>query len=213
MHDYDIANNYAKLHSLTLLIIRASWCFKYRVAKINQKNNTYNEVRPFPCMGYPFWVTGVTTPRTSVNQWWCSLNGLEPSQVSRWTLRSRHWSTITTMLGPSLMKVCRWAFKHSFVKKLLNKPRTLIKNYRNGNEKMKIIRNLRIGTWNIKTLCKPEALKIITDKVATYNLQIITLQDMRWPGNGSIKQKVTTILYSRCGDNRHEFGVGFTINA
>jgi hypothetical protein len=35
---------------------------------------------------------------------------------------------------------------------------------------------------------------------------------MRWPGNGSIKHKETTIFYSECGDERHEFGVGFMIN-
>lgn len=43
-------------------------------------------------------------------------------------------------------------------------------------------------------------------------MQIVALQEMRWPGNGSIKHKETTIFYSGCGYERHEFRVGFMIN-
>jgi hypothetical protein len=35
---------------------------------------------------------------------------------------------------------------------------------------------------------------------------------MRWPGNVRIKHKETTIFNCKCGDERHEFGVGFMIN-
>jgi len=102
--------------------------------------------------------------------------------------------------------------KNFYVKKLLNKPRTLIKDNRNENGNRKTIRILRIGTWNIRTLFKPGALKIIIDEITKYNLQIVALQEIRWPDKGSIKHKETTIFYSGCGDERHEFGVGFVIN-
>jgi len=55
-------------------------------------------------------------------------------------------------------------------------------------------------------------LKIIIDEIAKYNSQIVALQQTRWIGNGSIKHKETTIFYSGCGDERHEFRIGFMIN-
>lgn len=44
------------------------------------------------------------------------------------------------------------------------------------------------------------------------NLNIVALQEMRWPGNCSIKHNETTIFFSRCKGNKHAFGVGFMIN-
>jgi len=55
-------------------------------------------------------------------------------------------------------------------------------------------------------------LKIIIDEIKKYNLQIVALQEKRWPGNGSIKHKETTSFYNGCGDERHEFRVDFIIN-
>jgi len=82
------------------------------------------------------------------------------------------------------MKVSRWANLllnklQKTCKKFLNTPRKLIKDNRNGNGNRKTIRNLRFGTWNIRTIFKPRALKIIIDEITKYNLQIVALQEMR----------------------------------
>jgi len=58
----------------------------------------------------------------------------------------------------------------------------------------------RIGTWKIRSLYKPGALKAISDAVKKYkNVQIVALQEVKWPGEGDISQfpmlhelKVTT---------------------
>jgi exonuclease III len=55
-------------------------------------------------------------------------------------------------------------------------------------------------------------MNVVISEITKYNLNIIALQEIRWPGNSSLKHKETTIFYSGCNDNRHAFGVGFMIN-
>lgn len=72
--------------------------------------------------------------------------------------------------------------------------------------------DIRIGTWNIRTLFKTGAMKTIIDEIKRYKLPVVALQEIRWPGNGSIKSYDTTLFYSGGASDRHEFGVGFMIN-
>lgn len=59
---------------------------------------------------------------------------------------------------------------------------------------------------------KPDALRTLIDEVTKYNLPIVALQEVRWPGNGNIKSGNYTVFYSGTENNRHENGVGFLIN-
>ena len=69
---------------------------------------------------------------------------------------------------------------------------------------------MRLCTWNILSLYKPKALKLLIDQLSKYKADITALQEMRWIGNGVIEKKECTIYYS-CG-NKHMFGTGFIIN-
>jgi hypothetical protein len=40
-------------------------------------------------------------------------------------------------------------------------------------------------------------MKIIIDEVKRYKLPVVALQEIKWPGNGSIKSNETTLFYSR----------------
>lgn len=71
---------------------------------------------------------------------------------------------------------------------------------------------LRLGTWNIRTLNKPGAFKYVIDAKNSYNLDILALQEVRWPDSGNIKKGNTTLFYSGTNNGRHENGVGFMIN-
>lgn len=73
-------------------------------------------------------------------------------------------------------------------------PLTLIKDYNNRNGNRKIIENLQICTWNIKTLFKLGTQKKIIDGIAKYNLQFVVLQEMRQSNSDSIKYKETIIF-------------------
>lgn len=79
----------------------------------------------------------------------------------------------------------------------------------NGNGKLG---DIRIGTWNIRTLFKIGAMKLIIDEVKRYKLPIVELQEIKWLGSGSVKSNDTTIFYSRGTSPRHGYGVGFLIN-
>lgn len=45
---------------------------------------------------------------------------------------------------------------------------------------------LRIETWIVRTLYKAGALQTLTEVVEKCNLQLVALQETRWPGEGSI---------------------------
>lgn len=71
----------------------------------------------------------------------------------------------------------------------------------------------RIGTWNIRSLFKPGALKSISDAIKKYkNVLITALQEIRWPGEGSVKTEGMTLFYSGDKNDRHINGVGFLVN-
>jgi hypothetical protein len=55
-------------------------------------------------------------------------------------------------------------------------------------------------------------LKILVDEVTMYNLSIIVLPEVRWPGKGNVKSGNHTIFYSGTENNRHENGVNILIN-
>jgi len=71
---------------------------------------------------------------------------------------------------------------------------------------------LRLGSWNIRTLNKPGAFKYVIYAKDSYKLDILALQEVRWPDSGKIKTGNTTLFYSGNNNGRHENGVGFMIN-
>jgi len=64
----------------------------------------------------------------------------------------------------------------------------------------------------LKHFFKAGAMKIIINEVKRYKLPIIALQEIRWPGSGSVKSNDMTIFYNGGTGPRHNFGVGFMIN-
>jgi len=71
---------------------------------------------------------------------------------------------------------------------------------------------IKIGTWNIRTLNKPGALQYTLNAIQNYNIDILCLQEVRWPGEGIIKKNDKTIFYSGNRNGKCENGVGFVIN-
>ncbi|CAI6358159.1 unnamed protein product [Macrosiphum euphorbiae] len=55
-------------------------------------------------------------------------------------------------------------------------------------------------------------MKIVTDQIQKYKLPVVALQEVRWPGSGSVKSENYTIFYSGSTDGRHERGVGSMVN-
>ena len=52
------------------------------------------------------------------------------------------------------------------------------------------IRDLGIGTWNVRSLNTAGGLKSVANEVKRYNVDIVALQEVRWPGEGSLTEGI-----------------------
>ena len=68
---------------------------------------------------------------------------------------------------------------------------------------------LCIGTWNVKTLLKPGKMKELAEELTKTRLEIVALQEIRWSGNGVIKQKDFSLYYSGAKTQTGQAGIGF----
>jgi len=67
----------------------------------------------------------------------------------------------------------------------------------------------RIGTWNVRSIRRPGALEDLIKCMKEYKLELVALQETRWPGSGDHVSNGYTLLYS--GDDTTRLGVGFLL--
>ena len=70
--------------------------------------------------------------------------------------------------------------------------------------------DLRICTWNVRTLYRPGASIQLADVLEKYKADITAIQEMRWTGHGCARRNICDIYYS-CHEKKHEFGCGFVV--
>ncbi|PSN35187.1 hypothetical protein C0J52_22574 [Blattella germanica] len=70
-------------------------------------------------------------------------------------------------------------------------------------------RDIFLGTWNVRTLYSSGALEILTRELDRTGLDIVALQEVRWPGEGSQESRKFTLYYG--GATKPEFGTGFLV--
>ena len=58
------------------------------------------------------------------------------------------------------------------------------KKKRSGKEKDY---ELKMGTWNVRKLCRPGALHELRKVITSYGADMIALQEMRWKGSGILR--------------------------
>jgi len=68
-----------------------------------------------------------------------------------------------------------------------------------------------MGTWNIKTLLKPGKMQKLAEELAKTQLEIVAIQETRWPRTGHIKKKDFSIYYSGTRDQIGQAGNGFIL--
>jgi hypothetical protein len=56
--------------------------------------------------------------------------------------------------------------------------------------------SIKIGTWDVRILNKPRALQCILNAIKNYNISILALKEVRWPGEGSLRKNDKTNFYS-----------------
>jgi len=82
-----------------------------------------------------------------------------------------------------------------------------------GPKQWEKISEMRIMTWNVHTLYRALAMNELVKEMEKYNIDICVLQEIRWPGKGTvIKKKNYMILYSGHKSGKHELETGFYIS-
>lgn len=75
-------------------------------------------------------------------------------------------------------------------------------------KKIKQKANIRIGTWNVKTMSQAGKINNAIQEMTRMNLDIVGISEMRWPGSGQNIIADHTVLYSGTTTGVHEQGVG-----
>ena len=70
--------------------------------------------------------------------------------------------------------------------------------------------DLRICTWNVRTLYTEGASIQLVNVLRKYKADITAIQEIRWKGQGCAKRQSCDIYYS-CHAERREFGCGFVV--
>jgi exonuclease III len=61
------------------------------------------------------------------------------------------------------------------------------------------------------TLLKPGKVQKLVEEIAKTQIEILALQEVRWPGKGQINKKDYHFYYSRTKENTGEAGTGFLL--
>lgn len=69
---------------------------------------------------------------------------------------------------------------------------------------------MKIATWNIRSLMKPETLESLKREMTSYKVNIIGLTEVRWHGTGDIWSDDCRIIYS--GGQESQRGVAFMMD-
>ena len=48
--------------------------------------------------------------------------------------------------------------------------------------------DIHIGTWNVRSLYRPGALKMLLDQTMNLKPSIVALQEIRWTGSGTFRE-------------------------
>ena len=70
--------------------------------------------------------------------------------------------------------------------------------------------NLRIGTWNVRTLFQAGKLANVKQEMDRLKINMLGLSETRWPGSGCLDLNGSKFVYS--GGGKHERGVGVIID-
>ena len=77
-----------------------------------------------------------------------------------------------------------------------------------GEYSRNIQRDMKLGTWNVRSLYRTGYLKAAAKELGRYKLDVVGVQEVRWDKGGTVREWDYDFYYGKGNDN-HQLGTGF----
>jgi hypothetical protein len=64
-----------------------------------------------------------------------------------------------------------------------------------------IQRDIKLGTWNVRSLYRAGSLKAAARELARYNLDVVGVQEVRWDKEGTVRAGDYNFFYGKGNEN------------
>ena len=79
-----------------------------------------------------------------------------------------------------------------------------------GEASCKIHREMKLGTWNVRSLYRAGSLKAAARELASYKLDVVGVQEVRWDKEGTVRAGDYNFFYGK--GNENQLGTGFFVH-